>query len=61
MSKPNNVSVSLYMLDGRLQVIAQFGLENAIFEKDEHGYMKDDKRKAFVKALEEAISNWDLG
>lgn len=59
--KPDGVSASLYVLEGKVKVIMQFGLEGLSVEKDEQGRMKEDQKQALLKAMEDAISNWDLG
>lgn len=60
MIKPDSISVSLYMIDGKIKIFAQFGLPGMSIEQDSSGKMDDDKKKAFTKAMEEAISNWEI-
>jgi hypothetical protein len=58
--RPDDVSISVYDLNGKIKVIAQFGLDVSV-QKDAHGRLKDSQKEALQKAMEEALSLWELG
>jgi hypothetical protein len=58
--RPDDVSISVYDLNGKIKVIAQFGLDVSV-QKDAQGRLKDSQKEALQKAMEEALSLWELG
>ncbi len=58
--KPKDISVSVYILDGKPKAIIQMSLPDIAFERDEHNLVKDSAKHALQKAMRDALSEWEL-
>jgi hypothetical protein len=60
MAKVRYASVNIYEMDKQLKAMAQFNLDDIILERDDRGAISLKAKIALQKALEDALSKWEI-